>query len=166
MAAAAIGASTILLLTATPSPPAGDSLAQSTPPVRFPTGQDSALPSSPSPAGLSYSAYSAYSAPSPFLAEPTNLDGTLRLGLAVEESCWLEIEADGKVVLSGLKETGFRIDVEARHELKLWLGNAGGVQLSLNDRPVRSLGRPGQVRKDLTITPENFRDFVSSEDRS
>lgn len=89
-------------------------------------------------------------------------DGSLHLALSVEESCWLEIEADGVVVVSGLKEAGFRDEVSARHEVRLWLGNAGGVKLSVNDRPVRPLGRPGQVRKDLTITTENYRNYILS----
>ncbi|MGH9390934.1 MAG: DUF4115 domain-containing protein, partial [Vicinamibacteria bacterium] len=84
----------------------------------------------------------------------------------VEESCWLEIAADGNVVISGLKDHGFRQEVTALRELRLWLGNAGGVKLLLNDRPAIPLGRSGQVRKDLTITLDNYRDFVSLADRS
>jgi hypothetical protein len=56
--------------------------------------------------------------------------------------------------------------VTALRELRLWLGNAGGIKLLLNDRPAMPLGRSGQVRKDLTITLDNYRDFVSSTDRS
>jgi cytoskeletal protein RodZ len=104
--------------------------------------------------------------PSPFPADSAPIEGTLRLVLSVEASCWLEIEADGRVVVSGLKDQGFRQEVTALRELRLWLGNAGGVKLLLNDRPAIPLGRPGQVRKDLTITLDNYRDFVSSEDRS
>jgi cytoskeletal protein RodZ len=104
--------------------------------------------------------------PTPFPAETALLDKKLRLVLSVEESCWLEIAADGEVVVSGLKEQGFRQEVTASRELRLWVGNAGGVKLLLNDRPGIPLGRPGQVRKDLTITLDNYRDFVSSEDRS
>jgi len=103
--------------------------------------------------------------PSPFPAETPPLEGNLRLVLSVEESCWLEIAADGEVVVSGLKDRGFRQEVMALRELRLWLGNAGGVKLLLNDRPAIPLGRSGQVRKDLTITLDNYRDFVSLEDR-
>lgn len=103
---------------------------------------------------------------SPFAAESQPVEGTLRLVVSVEESCWLEIAADGKVVVSGLKDKGFRQEVTALRELRLWLGNAGGVKLLLNDRPAIPLGRSGQVRKDLTITHDNYRDFVSSADRS
>lgn len=90
-------------------------------------------------------------------------EGALRLVLAVAESCWLEIEADGEVVTTGLKEEGFRQEVTAESEVRLWLGNAGGVSLWVNDRPLRPLGREGQVRKDLSITPDNFMDFVRTE---
>jgi len=95
--------------------------------------------------------------------EQASADGALRLVVAVGESCWLEIEADGKVVTTGLKEEGFRQEFTADTELRLWLGNAGGVSLWVNDKPLRSLGRDGQVRKDLSITPDNFMDFVSAE---
>ena len=93
-------------------------------------------------------------------------DGALRLVVAVGESCWLEIEADGEVVTTGLKEEGFRQEFTADTELRLWLGNAGGVSLWVNDQPLKSLGRAGQVRKDLSITPDNFMDFVSAESGS
>jgi len=104
--------------------------------------------------------------PSPFPAESAPLEGTLQLVLSVEESCWLEIAADGEVMVYGLKDQGFRQEVTALRELRLWLGNAGGVKLLLNGRPAISLGRSGQVRKDLTITLDNYRDFVTSADRS
>jgi hypothetical protein len=86
--------------------------------------------------------------------------------VSVEESCWLEIAADGNVVISGLKDQGFRQEVTALREIRLWLGNAGGVKLFLNDRPAMPLGRAGQVRKDVTITLDNYQDFVSQADRS
>jgi cytoskeletal protein RodZ len=111
-------------------------------------------------------AVSAIDAPSPFAGGSGPVEGTLRLVVSVEESCWLEIAADGNVVISGLKDHGFREEVTAVRELRLWLGNAGGVKLILNDRPAMPLGRAGQVRKDVTITLDNYQDFVSQADRS
>jgi cytoskeleton protein RodZ len=84
----------------------------------------------------------------------------LELVLAVDEACWLEIEADGEIVTSGLKDGGFRQEVTASREVKLWLGNAGGVSVWLNGRPAKALGRAGQVRKDLSITPDNYTQFL------
>lgn len=89
--------------------------------------------------------------------------GALRLVVDVGESCWLEIVADGEVVTTGLKEQGYRREFVANEELRLWLGNAGGVSLWINDRPLRSLGRPGQVRKDLSITLDNYTEYVGDD---
>ena len=100
------------------------------------------------------------------VADTAAPEGALRLVVAVGESCWLEIEADGTVVTTGLKEEGFRQEFTAADEVRLWLGNAGGVSFWVNDRPLRSLGRAGQVRKDLSITRDNFMDFVRSEPSS
>jgi len=90
-------------------------------------------------------------------------DGALRLVVSVSESCWLEIESDGEVVTTGLKQAGYRREIVADEEVRLWLGNAGGVSLSVNGRPLKPLGRLGQVRKDLAITPDNFMDFVGDD---
>src|SRR3989304_453368 len=97
--------------------------------------------------------------PPPPPAESAPLEGTLRLVLSVEESCWLEIAADGEVMVYGLKDQGFRQEVRALRELRLWLGNAGGVKLLLNGRPAIPLGRSGQGGRNLPITPDHYRDF-------
>ena len=88
---------------------------------------------------------------------------SLRLVVDVGESCWLEIKADGEVVTTGLKEQGYRREFVANEELRLWLGNAGGVSLWINDRPLRPLGRPGQVRRDLSITLDNYTEYVGDD---
>jgi cytoskeletal protein RodZ len=155
-ASLAIGLALVLLVRAMPSSSSGGS--KSTPVSA--TGPEAPAIQAPASA----SAIELH--PTPFPAETPLLDRNLRLVVAVEESCWLEIEADGQVMVSGLKDQGFRQEVTASRELRLWIGNAGGVKLLLNDRPAISLGRSGQVRKDLTITLDNYRDFVSSEDRS
>ena len=95
------------------------------------------------------------------LAETDAASG-LRVVLAVDDSCWLEIQADGEIVTRGLKDGGFRQEVTASKEVKLWIGNAGGISVWLNGRPARALGRAGQVRKDLAITPENYTEFLAA----
>ncbi len=87
----------------------------------------------------------------------------LRLKVRVEQSCWLEIRGDGEVLTIGLKPAGFETVLTASQELRLWLGNAGGVSLWMNERPLRPLGSAGQVRKDVVMTLENYTEFVASE---
>ncbi len=88
----------------------------------------------------------------------------LRLIIKVDEPCWLEVRADGEIAAQGLMLRGFEKKIQAEVELRLWLGNAGGVSIWLNERPGVSLGRPGQVRKDVLITSENLGEFILSEE--
>jgi hypothetical protein len=88
----------------------------------------------------------------------------LRLLIKVDEPCWLEVLADGEIAAQGLMLRGFEKEIQAEEELRLWLGNAGGVSIWLNERPGVSLGRHGQVRKDVLITAENLKEFVASEE--
>lgn len=162
-----IGVAVVLLVRAIPAPtapPASTAPTEGRAPVPDPGTEQDALPTPDIP--LESPARALDPAPSPFLVEASPVGGALRLVLSVEESCWLEIAADGEVVVSGLKDQGFRQEVTALRELRLWLGNAGGVKLLLNDEPAIPLGQSGQVRRDLTITPDNYRDFVSSAGRS
>jgi hypothetical protein len=90
----------------------------------------------------------------------------LRLVLEVDEPCWLEVRADGIVSVRGLMLRGFHKEIQAREEIRLWLGNSGGVSIWINETPGLPLGRPGQVRKDIRITPKNYGEFVVPEDSS
>jgi cytoskeletal protein RodZ len=167
VAAAAIALPAVLLLRAMPaSTTETDPVAPESRPVdgeRPPsiegTDTPSPLPEEPSEPTEWIPVATAAAPPPPLLRIPSEA-GPLRLVLSVDEACWLEIAADGEIVASGLKEAGYRQRVVAEKELRLWLGNAGGVRLLLNDELVKSLGGPGQVRKDVTITPENVREFL------
>jgi cytoskeleton protein RodZ len=85
---------------------------------------------------------------------------SLRLVLRVDEPCWLEIRADGTVAVEGLMLQGFQKEIRAQEEIRLWLGNAGGVTYWLNDKQGKPLGRVGQVKKDVRVTPDNVGEFV------
>jgi cytoskeletal protein RodZ len=89
----------------------------------------------------------------------------LEIVVSVEEPCWLQIHADGELVDSGVKERGYQLALSASRDVRLWLGNAGGVSMSLNGSPARSLGAPGEVRRDVSITPQNYRSFLLTENR-
>jgi hypothetical protein len=86
----------------------------------------------------------------------------LEFRLRVNEPCWLEIRADGDVVVQGLMLAGYEKQFGAHREIHLWLGNAGGVSYWINGQPGKSLGHAGQVRKEIRITPENLSEFVAS----
>jgi transcriptional regulator with XRE-family HTH domain len=90
----------------------------------------------------------------------------LRLRFRVDDSCWLEIRADDSLVAQGLMHRGFEKEIQAAEEIRLWLGNAGGISVWINDRPAKPFGQPGQVRKDLRITVGNFVEFLAPEEEA
>jgi len=67
----------------------------------------------------------------------------LQLELYFNEDCWIQVYADGNLVVDGLKLEGFRIQVRAESELIINLGNAGGVSFRLNGQPGKPLGQRG-----------------------
>lgn len=86
----------------------------------------------------------------------------LHLVLEVTDSCWLEVRTDGVLVSAGTLAGGQREEFRAEREVRLSLGNAGGVSLRINGSPGKPLGKRGQPLKNLRITRDNFRQFVAS----
>jgi cytoskeleton protein RodZ len=75
----------------------------------------------------------------------------LRLRIDSEGAVWLSITADGVRQWQGtLPPNQFR-EVQAAESVRLTVGDAGAVRLTLNGRSLPGLGRPGEVR-NLTIT--------------
>jgi cytoskeleton protein RodZ len=89
-----------------------------------------------------------------------NLNAGIRLDIAFLAKTWIHIAADGRVVLDGLYEAGKTATCDAAKELVIQIGNAGGVDVSLNGRPAKSFGAPGQVVTDIRINRENWADFL------
>jgi cytoskeleton protein RodZ len=73
---------------------------------------------------------------------------------------WIQVYADGELVLDGLKKEGEQASVRAGDELILHLGNAGGISYSLNGRTGKPLGNLGAVRKNIKINFDNFNEFL------
>ena len=74
------------------------------------------------------------------------------VGLTVRKKSWVEAKVDGTTVLSRVMDEGETHRLDARDAVTLSLGNAGGVEYSLNGRPPASLGRDGEVRRNVVIT--------------
>jgi hypothetical protein len=100
------------------------------------------------------------------IEEEPEVEHPLDMLLKVNEPCWLEIHADETLVIQGLMHEGFEKEIHAREEIRLWLGNAGGISIRINGKLGRALGRSGQVRKEVRITPENYTEFLLSEDET
>jgi cytoskeleton protein RodZ len=80
----------------------------------------------------------------------------LIMTLEAKENCWVEAQVDGQVVLNRVLNQGETTTLEASGEIRLSVGNAGGLVFQVNDRPGLPLGRSGEVKRDIRITRENL----------
>jgi hypothetical protein len=84
-------------------------------------------------------------------AGPTESGAGVSLLLEFDADSWTQLEADGQTVLSGLVRGGESKRFEARDGFRLTLGNAGGVRVTVDGRPLDRLGAAGQVVRDLPL---------------
>jgi cytoskeleton protein RodZ len=96
--------------------------------------------------------------PRPVVAKP--LDEGLTLTLSAQQSCWVQVKRNGETVLDRVLGEGQSETVEAVGEIVLSVGNAGGLTFTVNNRPGVSLGRSGEVRRNIVISRENLPSLV------
>jgi cytoskeleton protein RodZ len=90
-------------------------------------------------------------AATPEVAAPVKPNTPIRLEVHANEDAWLSVIADGKTMMEGvLPATGTR-KFRAQKNIYFTTGNAGGVEVSYNGRPLPSLGTNNEVRS-LTFT--------------
>jgi cytoskeletal protein RodZ len=99
-----------------------------------------------------------YPAPGTVVTPPPSQG--LTLTLTAQQSCWVEARADGQTVISRVLSEGESETLEAEGEIVLSVGNAGGLAISVNDRPGMPLGKSGEVKKNIVITRKNLPSFV------
>jgi len=78
------------------------------------------------------------------------------LKVRATQEVWLTLTADGQPLSDLTLLPGESRDFHARRQLVLKTGNAGGVALSLNGKPLPPLGRDKQV-KTATFTAEGIK---------
>lgn len=77
---------------------------------------------------------------------------TISLGIKAKDNCWVQVKADGKIVFQGVLKKSRSEHYQAKERIELSLGNAGLVELEVNNKNIASLGRKGQVLKNILIT--------------
>ena len=85
-------------------------------------------------------------APAAQAALPSNPNAAVRVQVTADEPVWLLAKTDGKYLFSGTLDANQTRTVEGNGAVTLRLGNAGGVTIMLNGKPVGSVGPKGQVR--------------------
>lgn len=86
----------------------------------------------------------------------------LVLTLSARQSCWVAAQVDGSETLNRVMTEGETETIEAQGEIVLSVGNAGGLTFSVNNRPGVALGRNGEVRRNIVITPGNLDSLVET----
>jgi cytoskeleton protein RodZ len=122
-------------------------------PVRIDTGAAATTPVTYPPSNV-YPPPMAASAPAP------SANGALVMKLTARQSAWVKVQVDRVTVLNRTLAQDDTQTFEARDEIVLSVGNAGGVAYSLNGRPAAPLGPEGKVR-NVVINRENWESLVA-----
>jgi cytoskeletal protein RodZ len=84
----------------------------------------------------------------------------LSMSIAPTATCWVSLNADGEQVFSGLMNPGDTRTVTAKEQIAVNVGDAGAFAYTLNGRPGKALGAPGEV-VSTRITLANAQQFLT-----
>jgi len=87
----------------------------------------------------------------------TTVDGIdhVVLNLSATEKTWLSITSEGKHLFSGFLEPSQTKTLTGLEAARMTVGNAGGIEVRLNGKPIGPIGKSGQV-STVVFTPDNF----------
>jgi cytoskeleton protein RodZ len=85
--------------------------------------------------------------------------GELSLKVKVLQETWMSVESGDSTLYSGLLYPEQTRSFSLQQQLKITLGNAGGVQFSVNNQPLAPVGKPGEVRV-VVINAENYHQLL------
>jgi cytoskeleton protein RodZ len=125
------------------------SAASSTPPVVPPPAAPAVEPAGAPAQGLDSRPLDqkpAESKPPAAAITPTNPDAVVHVEINADEAVWVLARADGKYAFSATMDPNTTRKVDGVKEVIVRLGNAGGVTISLNGKPIGPAGPKGQVR--------------------
>ena len=83
------------------------------------------------------------------------ITGALVLSLYARQDCWVEAQVDGTTVVSRTITQGETQKLEAESQIVLSVGNAGGIDFTINDRPGLPLGHDGEVKRNIVISKDS-----------
>ena len=94
---------------------------------------------------------SALAAPEISVPDPAGFVVSIR----ARKPSWVTINADGKPIMNAMLDADAERSVRARNRMTLTLGNAGGIALSYNGKPLAVASQENQV-KTLVFTPQGL----------
>jgi cytoskeleton protein RodZ len=97
--------------------------------------------------------------PAPAVTPPA-APGPVHVELTASEPVWVLVQTDGKYSFSGTLEANQTRAVDATAKVVLRIGNAGGVNITLNGKVIGAVGAKGQV-KTIQLTSGGWTAAVS-----
>jgi cytoskeleton protein RodZ len=92
----------------------------------------------------------------PYASSPLASDpgprGAIRVVFTATEPVWVSIQSDGNPVYTGTLEQQHNKELAASSRMTALVGNAGGLEVSLNGKAIGPIGQRGEVRV-LELTP-------------
>lgn len=93
----------------------------------------------------------------PSQSSPLNVVASTQDGLTAQlvftQACWIEIKIDGQAPFQGTFAAGTTKEVKGTDRIELVsIGNAGGLTVTLNGKTMPSLGKQGQVLRNVVLT--------------
>jgi cytoskeleton protein RodZ len=78
------------------------------------------------------------------------------LSVYAKEDCYIDVKLDGKLIFKNVLKKDGRESWQAKEKIELSLGNAAGVDLEVNGKLMPTLGRRGQILKNILITRDTL----------
>ncbi len=77
---------------------------------------------------------------------PADATGTFDVAIRARQDSWLNITADGRVVMDGMLSADHDTLIRARERITVRAGNIGGVDVYFNGRPLAMQGEEGRAK--------------------
>ncbi len=97
--------------------------------------------------------------PVPADVQPAVPQGAIHLQFHAVQECWISVVSDGKTIESKTLTPGEDKAYDANDRFEIRLGNAGGVNLLINGKPAKPLGKEGEVLQ-VVIDPKSIPDLL------
>ena len=98
-------------------------------------------------------------AEAPLMPQPVALSkpppagpGEIMLDIEAIEPTWFQVVSDGKTIFSGVLKPGESKTLAVKDGARMKVGNAGGIEVKFNGRPIGTVGTRGQIRT-VVFTP-------------
>ena len=95
--------------------------------------------------------------------EATPAAKDVRVSVHLTERSWMEVQADGNVVLEGIIESGRTENWQANDAIIIRAGNAGALEVTANGKKLGRFGNEGEVvERRFTKETKDLRDTLPS----